>query len=176
MCMTAAVMMAVGTGIQAGTAIQQGRNAEAYAEYQAKVAQRDANTAEAAGRVTAEKIRRAGRVAKADAIAAVAASGMDINSASANDVVLGIGRDFEADALAAIYSGQNEGMVRRSEGSAALANGRAQRSSALASGAAAAAGGWSRANPMRVAAPISRRDVGYMQSSGNRNPNNIYVG
>lgn len=159
MCISATALMLAGTGLQAASMLQQGQSAKAYGNYQNEVAKRDAANAEGAGRVHAEKIRKAGRVAKADARAAIAASGMDINSGSAQDIETQIGADFESDALAAVYSGMNEGTTRRTEGAAAAKRGRTQQSSALMAGAAQAAAGWGRINPSRVAAPIQRRDI-----------------
>lgn len=159
MCISATALMLAGTGMSALSAAQQGQSARAFGDYQARVADRDARTAEAEATVTARKIREAGRRAQADATAAVAASGLDINSGSSQDIDARIGTDFEADALAAVYSGRNQAMVRREEGSAARSSGRAARTSALMSGAAAAAAGWARVHPRRVAAPVERRDI-----------------
>lgn len=161
MCLSATALMLAGTGMQAISAVQQGQSANAYGRYQKQVADRDAANAEGAGRVQAKKIREAGRRARADAVAAVAASGMDINSQSAQDIETGIGADYEADALAAVYSGRNEAMVRRSEGAAAAKRGRQQQRNALMVGASTVASGWGQINPSRVAAPISRQDIGY---------------
>lgn len=174
MCISAVMLAA--NAVQAGAAIQQGRAQKAYGEYQAKAAERDANIAEGEARAHADKIRKAGRSAQADAQAAVAASGLSVNSTSSMDINAQIGADFESDALASIYTGQNQGEALRSGGQYAKAQGRTANRSALLSAAAIGAQGWNRAYPQKVGAPIDRsRDIGYRPPAASR-ASNIYVG
>lgn len=166
MCISAAMMVAY--GMQAGTAIQQGRDAQAYAEYQGRLADRQASIQEGEGRIIARKTREAGRKALAAREAEMGASGLDINSVSFQDGQTDLDADFESDALAAIYSGRMQGQSSRAEGAYSRAQGNRAARTALYSGAATAMSGWTRVRGMQAQAEMSRqrRELAINRSRG----------
>lgn len=79
--------------------------AEANANFQNAQAQADAAAAQGRAQVEAERIRRAGAVQQGVAIAAAAASGVDVNSVSAVKINETIKHNAEEDAYMTIQQG-----------------------------------------------------------------------
>jgi len=161
-------LLVFSTVVAAGSAIQQGKNAEAYGEYQAKQANEQAKAKEGEGRILAEKSRRAGRIARSEIATQAGASGLDINSQVFQNAEMQTSEAYEADALAAIYSGQNAGRSIRAGGAYAESQGNDARRSAMMSGAAAALNGWSgyRANSAASSQASQRRELAINESRG----------
>lgn len=165
MCVSLLVMSAV---VATGTAMQQGKNAEAFGEYQNAQAEANAQAKEGEGRVLATKARRAGRIARSEIATQAGASGLDINSQAFQDAEALATASYETDALAAIYTGQNEGASLRAGGSYAAAQGSAEKRSALAQGASSALKGWSgyQARSAQASQSQQRRELAINQSRG----------
>lgn len=109
------VFMAAGTAIQMYGQVQQGRAAQAAAnaeaanlEYQAEV---DRDNAQA----SASRIRRAGRRARGETLAGIAASGIKVGQGSALDVEREVMTDYETDAALAILNGERAGRGAESQ-------------------------------------------------------------
>ncbi len=116
-------LLIAGTVVSAGSAIQQGRQAKAVGEYQAAQAAADADAARGQSLVQAERIREAGKRQRSAAVAAQAASGVNIGEGTAELINTEITRDAEQDALTAIYSGRVRGQQLDAQGQAARISG-----------------------------------------------------
>ena len=161
-------LLIASTALATASSIQQGKSQEAFGEYQQKVADNKANAEEAEGRIMAGKIRKAKAQNASDIRASLASTGLDVNSVSANDAILESDAAYESDALAAIYSGQNQGAATRAGGAYAGAQGRAAKSNALMTGAASGLQGWSRYQNRSVGSDQSaqRRELAINRSRG----------
>lgn len=99
----------------AGAAVHQSQTQENYNEYLANQAQADARAEAGAAQVEVERIRKAAKKQRAEAIAALAASGVDVNSSTALRIDQDITRDSEEDAQLGILGGQYRGRVLGAE-------------------------------------------------------------
>lgn len=97
---------------------QQGKERKRLNDYQAQLAEADAQAEREAGEATASRIRRAGTFQQSEARAALSASGVEIGAGTPLLIEREIARGSEADALAAILQGTRG--VARSEGEASL--------------------------------------------------------
>lgn len=98
--------LAASTAVGVGTAVYTADSQRKQAHAAADQAQADAEAAAAQGRVEAEKIRKATRARQSEAVAALAASGVDVSTGTAEQIQTDIGERGEEDALTAILSGQ----------------------------------------------------------------------
>lgn len=101
----AAASAAVGTAVSVYSANQQAKQADAMAEYQTEQARADAETAASAADVQARTIRKAGERQRAEARAALAASGVVVGEGTAEQIDTTIAAANEEDAQMAIYDG-----------------------------------------------------------------------
>ena len=127
---------AVGTGMAIQGQNTQARQAEANAQFANDQAAADAAAVKGAAEVEAERIRRAGKKQKSAAIAAAAASGVDVNSTSAVKIDEEIGKNVETDAFMTIANAGDQSARLRQGGQAAMIEGRAARSAANSANAA----------------------------------------
>lgn len=121
---------AAGTVVSIDAAQTQGRQAEANAKFQAAQAAADANAEKGAAQVEAERIRKAGRRQQSAAIAAAAASGVDVASPTAVKIDQQIGQNAEHDAYLTILGGGDRAARLNQGGQAALIEGRSARQAA----------------------------------------------
>lgn len=149
MCTGAEMLMMVGTVTQTVGALQRGRQEQAMYDYQARQAEADARVERELGEVRAAKIRKAGSRQQAEAVAALAASGVDVNSGTALKIQQQITRDAAEDAQTALLSGNYRGARLESEAGAMRTAGRNARTasfgtaaSSLMAGASRIKGGW----------------------------------
>lgn len=149
MCNPALAVMAIGTAFQAYGQIQQGKAAEAEADYRAEQAQADANAERGAVEVQADRIRKLARVKASSANAASAASGMVTGEGSALTIQQDIYGSAEEDAAMTIFNGNDARARLNAEGEAYKIQGQNAKSSAnmtalgtLAQGAGDVYGGW----------------------------------
>lgn len=105
MCISAAMMMAISTGMQVVSAIQQGNQQGAMNDYQARQGQADAQAEHEAGEVRADKVRKAGKAQQSEARASLAASGVEVGAGTAVKIVQDIGRNAEEDAQQQLLQG-----------------------------------------------------------------------
>lgn len=91
--------------LSAGAAIQQGEQQKSYNNYLAAQADADARAERGAAQVEAERIRNASKKQRSEAIAAMAASGVDVNSDTALKIDQEITRGAEEDAFLTIAGG-----------------------------------------------------------------------
>jgi hypothetical protein len=91
----------------AASAIHQGETQKNYNNYLAAQSDADARAEVAAATVEAERIRKAGRKQRSEAIAALAASGVDVNSSTALKIDQEIARGAEEDAFLTIAGGND---------------------------------------------------------------------
>lgn len=138
-----------GTAISVAGQQQQGKAAQAQANYQAQVQENEAAAAQDAAQAQAEKIRLEGRRIAGQARAAQAASGVDVNAGSSLEAQRQIGLNSEQDALATILTGQRQGSTLRQQAGLTRASGANSRAAAnigsassLVSGLGRAASGW----------------------------------
>jgi hypothetical protein len=89
------------------SAIQQGNQQKAQADYQAAQAQADADAAASQAQVEAEQIRKAAMKQRAAARAALADSGVNVDVGTAELVQSDIQQQGEQDALTTILNGNN---------------------------------------------------------------------
>jgi hypothetical protein len=130
------------------------KQAEANANFAADQAAADARAAQGAAEVEAARIRKAGQKKKAEAIAAMAASGVDVSSsASAIKITEGIEKDSAEDAYLTLTGGTDAAArlrqgaeADRIAGSSARTAGRINQAGTLLSfGSTAANTNWKRA-------------------------------
>nr|WP_260627412.1 hypothetical protein [Serratia sp. PL2] len=133
---------------------QQGRAAQAAANYQAEQADADAQAARSAAKVQAQKIRDAGKQQAAQANASLAASGVETGEGTALRITSGITGDAEQDAYTTILNGMNTGarynaqaQADRLSGRNAATSGYINAGSSLLSAAGTGYSGWKKANP-----------------------------
>lgn len=146
MCNPLLALTLVATGVSAYSTYQQGRTQEDFANYEAAQAEADARATKAEGKVEAERLRKAGQRATAEANASLAASGQDLASAGAIGINREITRGAEEDAYFALLGGDNRAArlnagatMSRARGAAA---GQAGRLNAFAEVAGGVASGW----------------------------------
>lgn len=135
--------------LAAGAAVHQAQTQSNYNEYLSNQAQADARAEAGAAQVEAERIRKAAKKQRGEAIAALAASGVDVNSSTALKIDQDITRDSEEDAGLSILGGQYRGRVLnaeaqgyRSAASRARGAGYTGAATSLLQGGASAMRGW----------------------------------
>lgn len=102
MCTGAEAFLIFSTAVSAGAAISSAEQQKDYNQYLAKQADYDADTERQAGEIRAEQRREQARRVAASARANLAASGVDIDSETANAINADIIRRGELDALTGI--------------------------------------------------------------------------
>ncbi len=133
----------------------QAKQAEANANFAADQAAADAKAAQGEAQIEADRIRKAGKQQRAKAVAAAAASGVDVNSASAIRIDQEIVQNSEEDAVLTMLQGTDraarlnqQGQADRIGGANARTAGRVAMGSTLLSAVGSAAsygGGWKKA-------------------------------
>ncbi|EMX8598064.1 hypothetical protein AAH223_004870 [Enterobacter hormaechei] len=124
MC-TGLEVAAIGASVlAAGGAVYSGQQQKKMSNYQAAQAEADAEAAQAAARVEADRIRKAGRAQAAQANASLAASGVDTGEGTALRIQSGIVGDAEQDAYQTILNGTNQGARLNAQASADRISGR----------------------------------------------------
>lgn len=149
------VASAIGTGVQLYGQDTQAKQQEANLKFSADQANADAAAEKGAAMVEAERIRKAGKIQRAQATAAAAASGVDVNSPTALKINDEITANAEQDAMLTILGGVDRGnrlnqqaQADRYGASAARTAGRVNQFSTLLSSAATFTNngqGWKRA-------------------------------
>lgn len=107
MCTGVEIVMLGGALLGAGAAVHQGQTQKNYNNYLAAQAEADARAEQSAARVEAERIRKAGKQQKSEAIAALAASGVDVTSGTALKIDQEIGRASSEDAFLTLAGGRD---------------------------------------------------------------------
>lgn len=148
----AAVAQIAAMAISAGAAIHQGETQKNYNNYLAAQAEADAKAEKGAAEVEAGRIRKAAKQQRAEAIAALASSGVDVNSGTALKIDQRIARDSEEDAVMALTGGSDRALRLQAEaGGNRQAAGRAQAAgyvgatSSLLQGGLTMSNGWKKA-------------------------------
>lgn len=133
---------------------QQGRAAQAAANYQAEQADADAQAARSAAKVQAQKIRDAGKQQASQANASLAASGVETGEGTALRITSGITGNAEEDAYTTILNGVNSGNRLNAQAQADRISGNNARRAAnigsagtVLQGGSSFYNGWRRANP-----------------------------
>lgn len=108
MGVVAAIAAVASAAIAAGSAIHQGEVQSNYAKYQQDQAQADALAKQQAAQVEAERIRKAGQQQRSQAIAALAGSGVNVDSTTAVRIDQTIGQNANQDAFQTIANGNNQ--------------------------------------------------------------------
>lgn len=131
----------------------QAKQSEANAKFQASQAEADARVEADAAKIEAQRIRDAAKKQRAQAVAAAAASGVDVDSPTAVKITEEITRNSEEDAVLTILGGRdsaarlNQGaQASRIAGRSARSAGRVQQAGTLLSAASSAynGGNWKR--------------------------------
>ncbi|MBE9967569.1 hypothetical protein G8C42_14150 [Citrobacter freundii] len=118
MC-TGVEIAAIGASVlAAGGAVYSGQQQKKMSNYQAAQAEADAKAAQAAARVEADRIRKAGRAQAAAARASLAGSGVETGEGTALRITSDITRDAEQDAYQTILNGVNQGARLNSQAQA----------------------------------------------------------
>ncbi|NUZ07657.1 hypothetical protein [Piscinibacter koreensis] len=135
--------------ISAGAAVYSGQQQEKMADRAADQAEADAEAARGAAMVEAAKIRKAAKEQRSAAVAALAASGVDVSAGTAEQIQTDIDTRGEEDALTVILSGGNRGRyleadarLSRMRGGQAATAGYINGGSSLLTSVSAAAKGW----------------------------------
>lgn len=143
-------LSAAGTGVAMYSADTASKQAESNLKFQAAQTAADANAAAGEAQVEAMRIRKAGKAQRAQATAAAAASGIDVNSPTALKIDEEIGKNSEEDATLTILNGGDRAARMRQQATfdsqgakLARSEGRQQQAATLLSGAATAAGQYS---------------------------------
>lgn len=106
----------------------QARQAEANAKFQAAQAEADARVEADAAKIEAQRIRDAAKKQRATAVAAAAASGVDVDSPTALRINEDITRNSEEDAVLTILGGRDSAARLRQGAEASRIAGRSARS------------------------------------------------
>lgn len=109
---------AVGTGVTMYGTDTAAKQEEANRKFAADQAEADAKAAAGAAQVEADRIRKAAKKQQSAAIAAAAASGVDVTSSSAVKITDEIGKNAEQDAYLTIVGG-NDSASRLRQGAEA---------------------------------------------------------
>jgi len=150
-------LMAASMAFSAVQSMNKGDQEQDFHRFQADQAEADATAEREAGEVRASKVRRAGKSAQSEAVAALAASGVEVTAGTPVKIQTQIARNAEEDALNEILYGdrkgrrldQNAAMERAAGSRAASAGYMGAVSSVLAGGAKMAGDGWkTAAKPM----------------------------
>ncbi len=105
----------IATTVSAGSAVMSGQQQKETANYQARQADADAEAEKGAAAVRAQKIREITRQRAASATAATAASGLDVDSTSANLINADIIKRGEMDALTGIDDSMDQASRLRAQ-------------------------------------------------------------
>lgn len=136
-------MLIASTVMQGYSMLQQGRQASAMANYEAKQAEANAASERSAAAVRADKVRKMGRMQQSSARAALAASGVRVGEGSALVIDQTIGRDAEEDALTEIITGKYRGAALDTQAELSRISGRNARSASyLGAAGSVLAGGY----------------------------------
>lgn len=143
-------LLLASAGMGAASAISQGNQAAAMGKYQADQAAADAEAARASAKLEADKIRAAGTKQRSSARAALAASGVNVDSGTAELINTEINQNAEQDALTTIQTGVNRSRAINAEGEASRISGKNARkagymnaaTTALSAGSTAQRTGW----------------------------------
>lgn len=121
------MMMAISTGVSIAGQLQQGRAARAAADAEARAAENLAAQTRDAAQQEAKRIRLAGDRTRGAARAAMAASGIDVNSGTAVTIEDDIATSSEMDAYMTLLTGerkstslQDSAAISRSRGANAM--------------------------------------------------------
>ena len=139
-----------GAGVSAYSSIQQGKSAQAQAEYNAKQAEAQAADAQLRGGIAANQKRQEVRRAVAAQQTQLAANGVETSSGSALSLMSDTSREGELDAQTAYanaireaYGYQSQATSYRFSGKSAMSNAYGQATGSLLSGAGSALKSWS---------------------------------
>ncbi|WP_145517984.1 hypothetical protein [Yersinia mollaretii] len=152
MCTGVEIALVASSVLAAGGAVASGQQQKKMANYQAAQAEADATAAQAAARVQADKIRKAGAAQASQANAALAASGVETGEGTALRITSGIVGDAEEDAVTTILSGRDsaarlnaQAQADRIGGKNAATSGYISAGSSVLEGGATAYSGWKKA-------------------------------
>lgn len=134
MCDPITLLLAASAGSTAVSAIQQNK----MHRFQAAQAEADADTAEQAAEIKADKIREKAKRTAASFRSALGASGVSVDSVSANKINQTIIRDAELDALIGVYDAEDAATKLRTQASLDRIKGNNAIIGGAASGAATA--------------------------------------
>ncbi len=140
MCTGVEIALVASSVLGAGAAYQQGQAQKSYNNYLANQANADARAEVGAAQVEAERIRKAAKKQRGEAIAALAASGVDVNSSTALKIDQQISRDSEEDAFLTLAGGADRAARLNAEASG----------SRMAASQAGTAGALSAANSLLI--------------------------
>lgn len=147
MCTGVEIALLAASAVSAGAAIHQGEVQSNFGKYQRDQAAADAAAQKGAAQVEAERIRKAAKQQRAEAIAALASSGVDVNSATAVRIDQEINHNAEQDAYLTIVGGNDKAARLNAQGEGAYLQGQQAKtagyinaSSSLLQGYAQAAG------------------------------------
>lgn len=139
----------------AATAVYQGEQTKNYNNYLAAQAEADSRAEVGAAKVEAERIRKAAKKQRSEAVAALAASGVDVNSSTALKIDEEISRGAEEDAFLTLTGGGDRAARLNAEASGArMAGKQAQTAgylnagSSLLSSGSSIARGWKRTSSL----------------------------
>lgn len=121
---------AVGTAVAVQGQQTQGRQAEANAKFANDQAAADAKAEAGYAQIEAERIRRAGKKQRSEAVAAAAASGVDVNSPTAVKIDKEITSNSEQDAYLTLVGGGDRAARLQQGGQAAMIEGKSARRAA----------------------------------------------
>lgn len=145
-----ATLAVASTAMSAAGSVQQGNAQQSAANFEAQQQLMQADSTQAMGYQQAKRIREQGRSTLGQANAALASSGVDVGTGTANDVRQRIGQNTETDALNTILSADNKATSLRQQAAMSVASGQAAQKagqmgalgSALQMGYQASRGGW----------------------------------
>lgn len=107
MCTGIEIAVLASGALAAGSAIHQGQVQKNYADYQSDQAQADAEAAKGAAQVEAERIRKASKQQREQAVAALAGSGVNVDSGTALRIDQEISSNAGQDAYLTMVGGSD---------------------------------------------------------------------
>ncbi|CNK10314.1 Uncharacterised protein [Yersinia aldovae] len=157
MCTGVEIALVASSVLAAGGAVASGQQQKKMANYQAAQAEADATAAQAAARVQADKIRKAGAAQASQANAALAASGVETGEGTALRITSDIVGGAEEDAMTTIFNGSGasarlnaQAQADRIGGKNAATSGYINAGSSLLQAGSTAYSGWKTANPSKT--------------------------
>jgi hypothetical protein len=153
MCISAGMMMAISTGVSVVGQLAQGQAAKAAANAEARNAENLAAQTRDAAMQEAKRIRTAGDKTRGAARAALAGSGIDVNSGSAITIEDEIATGSEMDAYNTLLTGQRKATSLTDSAAIARARGKNAVTSSLLGSVSTGLSGW---KGVREAGPMSQ--------------------
>lgn len=155
MCISAPAMMALSTGLSISGQLAKGQADRAAAKAEARAAENLAAQARDAAVQEAMQIRKAGERTRGAARAALAASGIDVNSGTAITIEDEIGSSSEISAYRKLLTGDREATSLQDKAAIARARGKNAMSASILGSVSTGLQGWKAVKVRNLSGPTN---------------------